>query len=99
MLPIGTIVFAFVGLFAGIWKIGIVVVAVGLYGYRAGWWKHPLVRLLRLAGSMPPPRAAKRKPTRPKTWHDHWPLILLFAALATAAAWVATRISISAAFR
>jgi hypothetical protein len=88
---------AFLGLFAGIWKLAIVTGVAATVLWRTGLWNHPLVRLLRPWTS--PTRSAGTVSARPPAPHslrsDRIFWFFTIVAATAVAAWIVTRMTIS----
>lgn len=106
---------AFFGLFAGLWKLVAVGSAVALFAWHKGWWRHPLLRLLRpwatraarpttrVVASPPPPSPSAPPPARRGLWGrilgDRWYFLLFLTAALSLLAWVVARMTIHGSIR
>ena len=84
---------AFVGLFAGIWKLVLVIVAVVLLFQRTGLPAHPVLRLLRpwSSATSTPRVAAQASRSR---FHDRAFVFLVVVAATAVAALIVTRAAV-----
>lgn len=95
-MSVGSNLWAFVGLFSGIWRLLLVaLVALVLYG-RLGMRLpgHPLLRLLQ-PWSARPAVAARTRPVARLPWYaDRWFIFFLVLAATAVAAWIVTRMTL-----
>jgi hypothetical protein len=99
---------AFIGLFAGIWKLAAVAATVAFVVWRQGWWRHPLWRFVRPWTSRvedvrratadraesPPNTPTARRGFWARVASDRWYLLLAITMALTLLAWVLTRYTI-----
>lgn len=90
---------AFFGLFAGLWKLALIVAGLAFVVWRNGLFRHPAVRLLSpFVRRRMDVQAAEPPPPRRGFWarvvSDRWYLALLIVALSTIVIWALARFTI-----